>query len=401
MKHHSKNNITKLFLNIVVIGFLFSISSCCPKPIPDPEIDRSLLIYLAADNDLSRESFMNIEAMKQGFIPRNGNIIVYHDPVNATPRLFRLVQKGTIVEEELIEQYPEENSADPATLTRCLERMRDLFPAKEYALILWSHANGWFPNGTGTIGDGLLPKMDYALPDTIEYPKVKTFGVDGTRRMELEELVTALPYHLSFILFDACSMGSAEVAYTLRDKADYLIASPAEVLGDGFPYHQIMQPIFLPKSDLEEVCNLFFRFYNEHSDERYRSATVALYHLKQMQELTNSLRSIFALHRAELNVFLPNSVQRYGNSLLYSDLDDFVNQLASPAEYELFKKSLDKVVSYKRATKSILSLIYFRGYFPIERYGGISCYIPSIGSQTVTNEAFRKSEWNRAVGLME
>lgn len=33
-------------------------------------------------------------------------------------------------------------------------------------------------------------------------------------------------------------MGGIEVAYELRNKTDYMIASPAEVISNGFPYEK-------------------------------------------------------------------------------------------------------------------------------------------------------------------
>lgn len=44
-------------------------------------------------------------------------------------------------------------------------------------------------------------------------------------------------------MFDACFMQCAEVAYALRDCANWIIASPAEIPGYGAPY-DIVVPLF-------------------------------------------------------------------------------------------------------------------------------------------------------------
>lgn len=44
-----------------------------------------------------------------------------------------------------------------------------------------------------------------------------------------EALSSAFPKPLKFILFDSCNMQSVEVAYELRDCAEYFIGSPTEI----------------------------------------------------------------------------------------------------------------------------------------------------------------------------
>ena len=41
--------------------------------------------------------------------------------------------------------------------------------------------------------------------------------------MNIDALAAALPVRFDFILMDACLMGSVEVVYELRNKADFII----------------------------------------------------------------------------------------------------------------------------------------------------------------------------------
>ncbi|MCL2739377.1 MAG: clostripain-related cysteine peptidase [Bacteroidales bacterium] len=387
----------KRFAYFIAIFACALISSCRKSPLDVP-VERSVLIYIAGDNDLNSALYRNIEQLKQGFLPKTGNILVYHDAEDALPRLFRLVKRGSEVVEELIEQYEEENSATPEVLTRCLLRMRELYPAEDYALILSSHATGWVPQGT---------RVRFSAPmvfSDVDYPQVKTFGKDGRYEMELEQLVSAIPYRLSFILFDTCLMGGIEVTYALRNVTDWMVASPTEIIAEGFPYDQIMQPIFLPRSDLErglkEVCAAFYRYYSEHTGGgQWRSATIALYHTEALPQLAASVKSIFDTHRDKLNTFVPanHQLQRYDQLIsgphLFYDLDHFISTIATPTEYEGFSQIFEKVVIYKQATPFFMSI-------PITRFGGISTYIP-VGQQSTLREAYKKTDWNKAVGLLE
>ena len=86
------------------------------------------------------------------------------------------------------------------------------------------------------------------------YSYLRSFGQDGKNNfMEINDLASALSkYHFDFILFDACYMSCAEVAYAFRECADYIIGSPTEILANGFPYQSIMGDMF--KKEADEMC---------------------------------------------------------------------------------------------------------------------------------------------------
>ena len=79
--------------------------------------------------------------------------------------------------------------------------------------------------------------------------------------MEIADLAAALTGHFDFIMFDACFMASVEVLYELRDKADYFIASPAEIISDGFPYEAAAPYFWGGEEDLKQVCREYYNYY--------------------------------------------------------------------------------------------------------------------------------------------
>ena len=391
--------------SIGLLTILFVVSGCLEREVllPEIEIERSVLIYMAANNNLSAHSFDNIEALKRGYLPSKGNIVVYHHAPGTPPRLFRLVKNKTtkVIEEELIEQYDEgERSTDPVVLTKTLLRVQELFPSDEYGLILWSHATGWKPATLPfSYSAALFAAPLYLKKENV--PLTKSFGTyNADRGMELNELAEAIPFHLSFILFDACLMGSVEVVYALREKTDYIIASPTEILGSGFPYESMMEPIFRSNADLSAVCAAFYTFYSQYPLTDYRSGSISLYGTQKLPELAATLNAIFDAHRTDLTHFSPYDVQHFANTHFYYDLDDFVYQLAPGDEYDLFKKALDNVVLYTNSTEKIFTKITSDAFIPILRYGGVSTYIP-IESQTLLKAAYKETEWNRSVHLIE
>jgi len=398
----------KTFGSVFVAFSVFTVLSCSEVLISDPETELSLLIYMAADNSLGkdREDYTNIDQLKHGYLPLNGNILIYQDAYDAPPRLFTLEKIGNEVAEILIEAFPEENSADPNVLSRMLHFMRDQYPAKKYGLIFWSHGMGWIPatewNKYRSPVDkySTMPRFGqaYTMP-TYEYPRTKDIGQDSKASswMNINDLRSAIPYPLAFILFDACLMGGIEVAYALRDKVDYMIASPTEIISLGFPYHQLIQPLFSTSPNLQEVCNIYYKYYNEMS-EGYRAATIALYNINKIDALASVVKSIFSAHREELKDLAPhrNQIQCYDriDTDLFFDLKDFISTLADPNEFANFASALDDVVVYKQATSNFLEI-------PIDpnKYSGIATYIPN--GQLSTRNAYKSTHWNNAVRMIE
>ena len=79
--------------------------------------------------------------------------------------------------------------------------------------------------------------------------------------MEITELNEALEgFHFDFMLFDACYMSGIECAYELKDKTDYLLGSPTEVLARGFPYEDFLPALFKENADLELVTKSFYAY---------------------------------------------------------------------------------------------------------------------------------------------
>jgi len=164
-------------------------------------------------------------------------MLVYKHLSGSNPELIRLYRdaSGKAVE-DIVAVYQDQNSATPLVLRSVLNKMKSIFPADDYGLILWSHATGWLPEGyySKTKTPGVFFTDPYA-------DIVKSFGEDRGTEMEITELKDALPFEFEFIIFDCCFMGGIETAYELRDKAEYIVASPTEILATGFPYDKVIQ----------------------------------------------------------------------------------------------------------------------------------------------------------------
>ena len=260
-----------------VLVAALSVGACDEGEEVYPEGNRTVLLYLAGDNNLSSYGYTNIKSLREGMKGVAGRVVVYFDPKGSVPCLM-VVQGGSNPTIDTLEFYEEEDSADPATLRRVIADTKRLFPSESYGLILWSHGTGWFPE-------------HYSFPDVMSsrradapYIPTKWFGQDDTlpegesgTYMEVEDLVEGITGHWDFIMFDACFMGSVEVLYALRDKADYFVASPAEIITDGFPYQTAARYFWGGEEDLKQVCRAYYDYYANHpKGGNWRSGTLSL-----------------------------------------------------------------------------------------------------------------------------
>ena len=380
--------ISLLFCYIIVI-VLFS---CKKDEVSHEQYNKVVLLYMAANNNLSPHALNNIQELKQGYVPSKDSkevLLVYLHSVNSSPRLFRLYSSDNTIKEINIESYDNHNSASADVLNKILNRVKSSFKSKEYGLILWSHATGWLPQGyyNGS-------QIKYAFFEDPYSSLVKSFGEDRGVEMEITELKKAISYKLSFIIFDCCYMGGIETIYELRDRAEYIMASPTEILATGFPYNRIMDDLFKSSSNLVGVGDSFFNYYNSMSGVN-RSATLALYNTSEMHELSTITRSIIENNRHKISTLEMSSIQQYFryNKRWFWDLEDFIHKIASDSEYILFKQSLSKVVTHKWNTDSFIDI-------PILRFSGVSTYIPFSPNPFI--DSFYKSlEWNRDVLLIK
>lgn len=385
---------------IAFAGICLLLFSGCEKttsPVQLPA-DRTLLVYMVADNTLGSSGYdtENLDMLLRAVSekdPAPGRIVIYRDPVGDTPLLSEIIRNGAGVGElKTLKAYEEQNSLDPQVMRQVLADVRTLAPGLGYGLILWSHATGWLPEDSGYTRSSSLRKN--AVLTEVAEPLTRTFGEDGSYQMELADLAAALPDGMfEYIVVDACFMGGAEVAYALRNKAEYLVASPAEVLANGLPYDQIVSDLLASPVRLSEVCRKFYEYYESLSGA-YRTATTALYELDQMDRLAEVMSRIVERYGTRIPLLDLDGIQhfdRYSRHTMF-DLEDMVSKLVpatDPLRSEL-SAALSSVVLYKKATPSVMDFLV------IDTYCGMSVYVPHANYADL-NEQYARTAWYQRV----
>lgn len=413
---------------LIAILALVSLSSCEEvkgSPEEFQKKGKTILVYMAANNNLSEDARNNLADMQKGYIPDgDGNLVVYFHYPNQNPLLLNLKHNETgAIAIDTVYRFPARNSATAASLTSAINVTATYFPAEEYGLILWSHATGWLPvsyyaenpkspfsnsYSQSAFGDNNVETIEkYANGEDPYAHMVKmvkgnrngilsrSFGSEDGVEIDLKEMVKALPFKFSFIICDACLMGGIEVAYQLKDSTDYLLFSPTETLANGMPYSVIMQHLFSNPTDLTAVAKEYYNFYNSQTSLRY--ATISLVKTSELENLASIAKGIFDSSREKISTVNINGVQRYfrSNKHWFYDIGDFIGQIATEQEHKKFIDALGKAVIYKAATPYFIDI-------PIdsEKFSGLSTYIPYF-NESELDSYYRSLDWNLACGMIQ
>ena len=349
-------------------------TGCTPEnDLPPTPVSYVTLVYMAADNSMDKDVDYTLTQIKEGAKQSAGTAVVYLDRKNDTPRLFKISQKG---EEILLKSYEEENSANASTLARVIRETKELVPSDKFGLVFWTHSMGWYP-------------ATYTPQASVRYIGIDETPADGGSSMsvmEIDEIAGALPDRVAeYIWFDVCLMGGVEALYAFRNKADYLVGSPTEVLlasdydASGAPYAKILPFLFGGKEELARACNLFYNHYNGMKYEILRSASIALVDARELDGLYAQTKKILSGKLPLVEVMDTKDIQTYHTKSIpqvFFDLADFVKRVALSDDYAAFERQLSRTVVYKAATPSFMVNQEDKFMIDPARFSGLSAYIP-------------------------
>lgn len=404
----------RFFLYIIILYGGLLLAGCrneteppAPPPTPTPqpraEAERTVIVYMAGDNSLGDASDYNAipadtaEMVKgKGMIPEDVNFIIFMDDKQNKPAIYELAQESGI---KLWKQYEEElNTTNPEVMLGVLKEIEQYFPARHYGITLWSHASGWVPERLSA--------------------KRKTFGQDmrqgtasGKYEMEipaLRDVFAQLP-KFDYIFFDACFMQCIEVAYELRNVADFMVGSPAEIPGPGAPYDKIMEA--LCKGDAKGIVEGYDSGYP--STPPYTGVLLSCIDcskLDELAEVTGQLLMPYYMGRTQAPV---NNFQYYCyDSIKYRHLNKYTycfdmrttmrRLLSDDKEYDAWMEVFNQAVPLYTLSSTNRWYAAFCSPSVVSDptcYGGVSMFVPLNEYNSYGwNEDFKNTSWYKAAG---
>ncbi len=348
------------------------------------------LIYMIADNDLPLFAVNDINEMERNFTPNdNEKILVYIDassveglPLN--PVLLELQHDETEkIVSKILFSYPQQNSTSKEVFKTVLEDAIHYNGTQNNTkgLVLWSHGNAWLPNDYHIPTD--TKAIQYSANEEIRF---KYFGKDYSPTesvMEIKDLADVLSsYHFNYIIFDACFMGAIEVFYELKNSTDFFIASPSEILSDGFPYDKIIPRMTKKEVDLKGICEDFYNYYNQKSGS-LQSGAITLLNTDYLDDFALFCKSKLPQNWVVNEVKTLQQYTRNNENLLF-DLKQLLNSANQ------YYPNWEKLIVYQNHTKNIANL-------PLKECNGVSTYI--FNNKNELNEYYKKLSWYKNSGF--
>jgi hypothetical protein len=174
---------------------------------PSPTTTWTFILYLAGDNDLEywlEQGLYKAETAANN--PYVQIVALLDGDGNDDTRRYRVRPDGNYTPGVDLWEMGELDMGDPGALVDFVNWARDNYPADHYYLAVSNH-------GAGTRG---IAWEYYRTPGNITRPELET---------ALSSIAPNGASKIDIVHYDACLMAMLEVAYQLKDHADYFIAS--------------------------------------------------------------------------------------------------------------------------------------------------------------------------------
>ena len=218
----------------------------------------TIMVYMDADNNLEEDLLNDIEEMKRGYVDNpNLNLIVLIDRAKnesnnsnilgenfTDTRMYKIehnkairINGGHEFSEITTKSNYEANMGDAKTLKKFIKSCKVNYTADQYMLIMANH-------GGGARNKKLNKKFNKAICwDDSTYDEIADDS-DCLYMGEISDVLTKKE-SVDILAFDACLMGTAEVAYQFRPnnggfEAKYMVASAPVEWSKGYPYDEIL-----------------------------------------------------------------------------------------------------------------------------------------------------------------
>lgn len=223
-----------------------------------PEKPWSVLVYVAHDNDLSREGVSDVEEIAEATNPETMHVGIEIDTESGLGSLRYEVAEPDWegrTYRKVVERLPEQNSGDPETLRNFLDWGTRRSRAKKRMVVISGHG----------MGREVAPD-DLSYGGSLDMPEIES---------AFEEAGIGKGNKISVLGFDACVMSMVENAYQFRDQVEYVVASQELVPSDGFPYREIVRGLDGGVSPKNLAKTIVDKYVDHYQQLNYPNVTMA------------------------------------------------------------------------------------------------------------------------------
>lgn len=216
----------RVFTTIIAFTLLLSVVH---TPVNAVEIKEwTLAVYINADNNLDPFGEDDQEQMAKVGSSDFLNIVTLLDREGKSTKL-NYIEKNKIV---TIKDLGEIDTGNYYSLVNFIKFVKQNYPAKKYAIVIWNHGTGWKKYGSAGVYKGI--SYDDSSGNHITNNQLQ-------KAMGMAEEV--LGQKIDVFVMDACLMQMVEVGHAVKDHTRYIVASQELEPGSGAPYHDILAKV--------------------------------------------------------------------------------------------------------------------------------------------------------------
>lgn len=287
--------------------------------------DWTIIIYMAADNDLANFARKNLMQLASIGSNENVNIVVQLDTTiqrkkKVTLRYYVEQNKLTITNynDPASQQM---DSGSPHTLIDCVRWAIENFPAKNYMIDLWNHGIGiidierrrmlnpselftFNPQNCMVELDRSTSFLDFVVQSDDEPERGICFDDSTGNFLTNQDLSFALKTiteeflggeKLAIVSFDACLMAMLEIGNILAPYANYMVGSQEVELGTGYDYSKVVAPFAKKTMTQKEFATHIVSAYNDTYARITNDYTQSAVELKDLDLLEANVSTVASL----------------------------------------------------------------------------------------------------------
>ncbi len=284
--------------------------------------------------------------MEEANISSSVNVIVQLDPnqQSSDPQARRYKihhNNNPEITSPVIEYLGEIDSGDYRSLADFVNWGVRKYPANRFALVIWSHGNGWTRENEDT--------SRWICSDSHSMSQIGVADGDFKRAFQL------FPHKLDILIMDACFMQTIEVITEVYQFNDYIIASGNSVPYEGFPYKDVLElwntsssPYVLSQFIVEEYIASYLPGGSQNPyDSEFRIMCSAV-HTNQYSSLLTLIKEFSQKwqHIASQDFVRTARENSYAFNYPQSDVDirDFFTNLSEQTDDQELKKDVNRIL---------------------------------------------------------
>lgn len=307
--------------------------------LPQPKKEWTIMLYLAADNNLSHYSLLDVnEVLSVGGSTSIVNVVAMWDkpaygggwdPLDTHEALHGYYYIGRTKSILVKDITTDINTGNPQTGKDFIDFVNTNFSANHYMFVFWDHGAGVDKSSLKAVDISKTVCDDFTSGDALSSIEQKDI---------INRFKTTMGKNLDIVAYDACLMGMAEIMYQYRGLADYFIGSEDIIPGTGYNYKFVNEArtnFSISSYDLAlSAVNYYKSYYSNISD-----ITLSLIDLSNI----GSIGSLTGLGQLLDNFGTAAQTYDNGNQIIYKnalattnkfdpgypfyDLNDYMNKI--------------------------------------------------------------------------